>query len=348
MAEFYAHNTIRKYTLGLLDTFNDIQVERAMSNNSKSYVTVPITYGSRDKAFTLSNMELEQWYNNNYNILPRMALSLITLNKNLQKDTNKLHKINKTINGKNITFQYNAVSYTFSYELAVATRSMTELTMILEQILPAFNPTYNLLIREMDIMTEPTTVPVLLTSVDIDTPTNLGQDDDIRICGAIIMLDVKGNVYQPFTDSAMIENVRLYLNSWDPTVSIEDERRSIKYEFDVVDGIQDKTTVSRVDFENIDMVAKNTPVIEGISGLTSIMVDDIESYEVIFSDTDDEDYFVFVWNILPSSTGTANLIVNKNIVTVEAILAGTIELSCQIADRDNNISNLFIKNLIIS
>lgn len=348
MADFYSHNTIRKYTLGLLDTFNDIKVERTMSNDTKSYIKVPITYGSRDKAFTLNNIELEQWYDNNYNILPRMALSLITLNKDPRRDTNKLHKINQTINDKVITFQYNAVSYIFSYELAIATRSMTELTMILEQILPAFNPTYNLLIKEMDVVVEPTIVPVSLTSVDIDTPTNIGQDDDIRICGAIIMLDVRGNVYKPFTDASMIEHVRLYLNAWEPTINIEDERRSIKYEFDVVDGTQDRTTINRVDFENTDTVAKNAPVINGISGLTSILINDIENYEVIFSDIDDEDHFTFIWNILPSSTGTANLVGNSNIVSIEAVIAGTIDLSCQVVDRDNNISNLFVKNITIS
>lgn len=348
MANFFAHNTIRKYTLGLLDTFNDIQVERTLADTSKQYITVPITYGSRDKAFVFSEMDVENFQKNNYNVLPRMALSLLTLNKDQKRDTNKFNKINKTINGNIVTFQYNAVSYTFTYELAIATRSMTELAMILEQILPHFNPTYNLRVKELDLQEDDTTVPVSLMSVDLDAPNNIGQDDDIRICSGTIMLDVRGSIYQPFTDASVIENVRLYLNTWDANNTISEERRSIKYEFDVANNVFVPNSGSTVDFENNDTVAKNAPVVTIINGPISVPVLTQSAYTVVFTDVDDEDTFTYIWNIISDGVGSATIISNnQNPITINALVVGTVTLQVQVMDRDNNISNIVTKLITI-
>ncbi len=334
MAGYFHHNTIRKYTLGLLDTFNNLQVERTLTND-KGYVNVPITFGSKDKAFVMTETDVEQWKTGNYNVLPRMSLSLLTINKDQKRDLNKLHTINKTVNGKTLTFQYNAVSYVFTYELAIATRSMTELTMLLEQILPHFNPTYNLLIKEMDIQEEPTLVPVSLMSTDIDLPTNTSQDD-IRICSAMLILDVRGNVYQPFTDTDMIESVRMYMN-----MNTDEEQRSIKYEFDV----DDTNTLKVTDYDNMGTVNSNPPVLSEIQGLTNIL-QGTHNYTAIFTDVDDEKDFIYLWNILPSSVGTAT-VTNSNPTILNALTSGSLDLMCQVVDRSGNISNSLVINIII-
>jgi hypothetical protein len=372
MTNFYSHNTIRKYTIGLLDTFNDLKIERNMKDNTITYPVVPITYGSKDKAFVMSAMDIENWKTNNYNVLPRMALSLITMNKRQANDTNKLHKINKTINGKNISFQYNAVSYTFSYELAIATRSMTELSTILEQILPHFNPTYNLRIKELDIQDDYTSVPVSLMSVDIDTPNNIGQDEDIRICSAIVMLDVRGNIYQPFTDASVIQNVRLYLsqftNDQEPTESL----RSIKYEFDINPNTQmmDQSTLFKTDWNTNNTIAKNapdnwylisqdgtqilnqhnTPVLGPgtlfISGLDTININILSQYIINFVDVDDEQGFTYIWNIL---SGNATIIQNNiNPVSIITNTTGVILLQAQVMDNEGNLSNYTTKTITAS
>lgn len=370
MSNFYSHNTIRKYTIGLLDTFNDLKIERNMKDNTITYPVVPITYGSKDKAFVMSTIDIENWKTNNYNVLPRMALSLITMNKRQANDTNKLHKINKIINGKNVSFQYNAVSYTFSYELAIATRSMTELSTILEQILPHFNPTYNLRIKEIDIQDDYTSVPVSLMSVDIDTPNNIGQDEDIRICSAIVMLDVRGNIYQPFTEASIIESVRLYLAEYQDNQIPNESLRGIKYEFDINPTTQkmDSTTLVKSDWYTNNTVGRHAPdnwyfiaqdgtqmldqrniplLAPGalfISGNIQININTPSQYKLNFVDVDDETGFTYFWNVL---SGNANITQNNvNPVTISTTNTGVILLQAQVMDNEGNVSNYTTKNII--
>lgn len=372
MAQFFHHLIIRKYTLGLLDTFNNLQVQRTMSDGSLSYKTVPITFGTRDKAFTMTQMDIEQWKNNNYNVLPRMSLAWTSMNKEQKRDTNKLHTINKNVNGKVLTFQYNAVAFTFNFELSIATRGMNELTMLIEQIAPHFNPTYNLRILELDIQEEPSTVPVHLNNIELDINNNIGQDDDIRILGAVVHLEVRGNLYQPFTDSNMIENVRLYFNSWDPTMSIADTNRSIKYEFDVDANthIMKQGTLFKTDWVESGTIGKNPPSNwyliaqdgtvmfnqQGIPILSpgSLWIDGPENvdhntnqtYKVMFIDVDNETGFTYIWNVLG---GNASIIQNnKNPVSITFNGIGDVVLlQCQVMDAQGNISNYTTKSINI-
>ena len=335
--EFFSHQSIRKYTLALLDTFNDIQIERMGKNNTPFYVPVPISFGSKDKAFVLSTKELEQWQQGNYNILPRMSLSLLTMNKENKRDTNRLHTINKVVDGKTINFQYNAVSYIFTYELAIATRGMNELSMILEQILPYFNPSVRLTVKEIEMHENPTSIPVNLLSVDLDLPNNIGSEDDIRIVGATLMLELKGNLYQPFRGEGVIEMVRLYFNAWE-NETIQDTAKSIKYEFSVDSDthLMIPSTLEKTDFDQLDTVGKNPPVISNIEGSTSINVGEQTQYKVIFSDPDDEDFFRYIWNVL---SGEAMISGTKDVIALTATQAGSITIQVQIVDKWGNISN---------
>lgn len=371
MTPYYHHNIIRKYTLGLLDSFNNVQVERTLNDGSISYIQVPITFGSRDKAFTITEMDMKQWLTNNYNVLPRMALSTISMNKDLKRDTHKLHTINQTVDGTTLTFQYNAVAWNFSYELAIAARSMTELSMIIEQIVPHFNPTYNLRIYELDIQDTPTTVPVILSSLNFEIPNNMGQEEDIRIVGAVITLELKGNIYQPFMTTEAIDNVRLYLNNWVSTDPTSDSR-SVKYEFDVDPNTKklvpgsafttDMISVGAVGQEspgNWFMIAQDgtailnqdgIPVLSPntlfITGPTNIPMSSTASFTLNFIDTDSETGFIYLWNVL---SGNATIVQNNvNPVTIQSSAsAGVILLQAQVVDKDGIASAYTTKNIIV-
>jgi hypothetical protein len=367
--EFFSHKSIRKYTLALLDTFNDIYVERIERNDNKTYYKVPITFGSKDKAFVLNQKELDQWLQGNFNILPRMSLSLLTMTRDYKRDTNRLHEINKTKDGETFTFQYNAVAYTFTFELAVACRSMSELTMVLEQILPSFNPSVRLVVKEMELHEEPTSIPVNLISVDLDLPNNISSDDDIRIVGATLILELKGNIYQPFKDASLIEMVRLYFNPYIEDIDIKEERRSIKYEFSVdpETKMMEPESLFKTDFDQLDKVEKNPPsswylldqegvpvvdekgipvLAEGlffIEGSDSVSVNSTGTYTLNFIDVDDEDYFIYIWNVLSGNASIQSN--NKNPVTLVFGEASEVVLQAQIVDHRGNISDYTTKTI---
>jgi hypothetical protein len=367
--DFFHHQTIRKYTASLLDTFNDIYIQRTDKNNNLIYHNVPVTFGSKDKAFVFSELDLEQWKSGNYNILPRMSLSLLSMTADTARNTNRLHVINKTINGNNISFQYNAVAYKLKYQLDIATKSLTELSMVLEQILPYFNPSLNINVMELDILEEPTSIKISLDGVDLDLPEGLAVDAELRIVGARLSLSLYGNIYMPFKDSAVIKLVRLYLNSQQDTEILGTSDRKEKIEFDVVNGEYKDRSMYKLDFIEKDTVAKNAPnymysydsngnkirdnqnipvLIKGglyITGNSTVSKNTQSNYKLNFVDCDDEDHFTYIWNILQGKATIFQNNVNPVIINFGAV--GAVVLQGQVIDRNGNISNFATYNITV-
>lgn len=364
--EFFHHQTIRKYTASLLDTFNDIYIKRDDKNGNDVYVNVPITFGSKDRAFVFSELDTERWRDGNYNILPRMSLSLISIDADRTRNTNRLHTINKTIDGEIVTFQYNAVAYNFSFELDVATKSLTELSMVLEQILPYFNPTLNINVQELDILNEPTSIKVTINNTTLDLPDTFQMEDNLRIVGAKLSLTLSGNVYMPFKDADIIKQVRLYINAQQDELISSDRHSKLEFEVDQTTKMAKEGTIYKLDFEPPYMYAPsywyqvtptgeivrdsaNRPIlIENgihIDGETNVFVGETMPYELKFVDVDDET-FTYVWNVL---SGNASIYTN-NVNPARIIFngAGNVLLQGQVIDSKGGISPYVTKQIVVT
>lgn len=196
---FYHHHTVRKYTISLLDVFNDIEVPRYNDEGLLiKTINVPIVFAStRDRAVQL----IEQDYTATEGqqvLLPRMALSLTSLEKATSRDTNRYNKVNlNKVEDGSVSYQYNSVAYDFSFTLSIMTRTMTDLMVIVEQILPMFRPTMNMRFRELEFANEDTSVPVNLGAVSFDFPESMDEDDNIKILSATIDLSIRGALHLP-------------------------------------------------------------------------------------------------------------------------------------------------------
>lgn len=291
--DFYHHETISKITMALLDSLNDIKVRRVGSDGLDiSDYTVPITFGSREKSFVLSEQDSEAMRRGNVNILPRMALDYESMTPARTRQTNKYNRVNKVINGETISFQYNPVPMDFSFVINIATRTFSDMTMIMEQLVPFFNPSYSLFINEMDFQDEPTSIPVIMESSDISMPEDYG-DDEIRIIEGTVSITVKGNLYPPIKEESIVKKVKVYmgLNRNDT----EDYRVS-RYQFDVVD--KQNMNFERTGFE--ETMGQNRPVITGVSGNMTLPDGEDRMYTVHYSDID-SDNFTFVWSVVKGS-----------------------------------------------
>lgn len=205
---YYHFNSIRKYTVALLETFGDVEIPRYDEEGQLiKVINVPIVFSTRERAVQL----IEQDYatnNGTANILPRLALSLDSMNKATNRDTNKTKKINViTKDDKNYTFHYNSVSYDLSFTLHILARTMSDLTLILEQILPQFRPTLNIRLQELDFIEEDTTIPINFDGVSFDFPVDTDIDSDIRTLTADLSLTMRGNLYLPIKDAKIIKEV---------------------------------------------------------------------------------------------------------------------------------------------
>ena len=230
---YFHHSSIKNYTIALLDLFNDIHVPRYNSSGEKiDDIIVPIKFGSRDKAYMLSEHDMDNIHNGNVNVLPRMVLQFDSMSKAQDRDTNKLSKINKRKLGKNpadlmYEYHYNARAYDFTFTLFIATRTFTDATIIVEQIAPMFRPDISLKIQEMDIQDEPTTVPVTIDDFSFTLPQDMAEEE-IRIIEVDVSVTLKGNLYLPITDASVIKEMEINMET------IESRRTELteKYELD--------------------------------------------------------------------------------------------------------------------
>ena len=89
---FY-HNTIRKYTLALLDFFKNLEVQYKNENEEIITKNIPIHYKMKEKEFLLDKSQ-KQIFTGNTNIIPRGLLELTSLTPSTDRQTSKYNKIN--------------------------------------------------------------------------------------------------------------------------------------------------------------------------------------------------------------------------------------------------------------
>jgi len=338
-----AFNSIRKYTLALLETFNDLKVEYSVMEDGVQqfkYKKIPIKYSSREKINLFDEVEEKQLLSGNYNMLPRASLALSTTVKNAERQPNKFNKIATTDFGE---FIFNAVSYDFSFEMAIMCRGMNEASAVMEQIAVRFNPTYTVRINEIPNQIEPTSVPIQLLDLSLEPVEYDELSTNIVTVNVGMML--KGNFYTPVQELAKIHNVQMYLNMWHHSDKNEYNRAKL-YEFDVEDNIMqpDPETFDLVDTEG--QFGNVIPVISDIECEDTVVTDEELVMKCISTDKDNKlDELDFVWTV----SGSAMIIDQR---LEYATLLGTsteiVEVQCAVIDVHNNTSNIFTKQITIT
>jgi len=335
----FFHNTLRKYTLALLETFGNLKVEYTVNTNNNIetlYKKIPIKYSNREKINLLDEVDEQNLLSGNYNFLPRSKLTLTDLVRNIERQTIKFVKLGTNNFGE---FLFNAVSYDFNYEIVIMCRGMNEASMIAEQVTTKFNPTYNLLINEIPNQDVPTTVPIQLLAIEIEP-----QDYDelsTDIINIHVSISLKGNFYNPLDKQDKIKHLKMFLNLW-YTSEQNDFNRAVQFDYDVVQELP--TDLKIHDLTKDGEFGKIVPVIESLSSLDSITVHDKLKITCIFNDYDNKlDELTFSW----SCTGSTTIEDNGYYIYLTGDASEIVEVQCMITDIHNNTSNLMTKQITI-
>ena len=335
------HSTIRKYTLAMLETFNGIKVEYEVKNKNGTpeykYRNVPIKYSTREKLSLLSEVDEKNLISGNYNILPRTSLALSTITKNSERQSNKYNKIATTDFGD---FLFNAVSYDFAYDMAIMCRGMNEASMIIEQVASRFNPNYTILINEIPNQVTPTSVPLQILDIGIETTDYDALSSDIITVN--IGFNLKGNFYQPIDKMEKIKNVSMYMNFWYHSVA-NDYNRAKLYKYDVTDDIlQPKPKEFNLVDDAGEFVTK-APVVVDIECKGGSVNEKIPAICKWVDNDSKYSELSFIWNV----SGNAKVIGSGSEIQLIGKNTETVELRCAILDIYNNSSNVFIKKVTI-
>ena len=193
------HEIFRKTVVAFGTLFNNIELRR-----STEVMKVPLAYGPKQKFLARLDQTPDPTNKRVQITLPRISFEINGISYDSTRKvspTQKIRVAKDTDENRNV---FMPVPYNLSFELAIISKNQEDGLQILEQILPNFQPHYNLPIKLLPDMNETKDVPVVLSSVEYED-TYEGDFASRRAIIYTLQFTVKTYLYGPVTDKKVIK-----------------------------------------------------------------------------------------------------------------------------------------------
>ena len=199
MFQYFYNEIFRKVIIGFGNLFNEIQIKHVNdSGKVVSAIKVPLAYGPTQKF--LARLEQEPNLNKPIQItLPRMSFELVGLSYDSSRKVTTTQKfVAPNLNSGDVMATYMPVPYNMDFELSIMTKLNDDMLQIIEQILPYFQPSYNLSINMIDLIGEKRDVPITLNSIAMEDNYE-GDFTDRRALIYTLRFTAKTYIFGPST-----------------------------------------------------------------------------------------------------------------------------------------------------
>tara|TARA_B100001250_G_scaffold329295_1_gene293949 strand:+ start:207 stop:1004 length:798 start_codon:yes stop_codon:yes gene_type:complete len=164
LGTYYYHEIIRKSIVAFGTLFNQINIRHDdAAGNTYTEMKVPLAYGPSQKF--LARLEQQADLNKAVQItLPRMSFEM----NNVAYDSTRKVGVTQTFkasDGKNLKKVYMPVPYNIGFELNILTKLNDDALQIIEQILPYFQPSFNLTVDLVKEIGEKRDIPIVLDNI---------------------------------------------------------------------------------------------------------------------------------------------------------------------------------------
>ena len=167
MFEYFYNEILRKTVISFGSLFNGISIKHFDNSNQViDVIKVPLAYGPTQKF--LSRLEQSPDLNKPVQItLPRMSFEFtgLTYDASRKVTTTQTFTSGLADDGKVIKKTYMPVPYNMQFELSIMSKLNDDALQIIEQILPYFQPSYNLTVELIDPINEKRDIPVVLENI---------------------------------------------------------------------------------------------------------------------------------------------------------------------------------------
>lgn len=167
MFEYFYHEIIRKTVIAFGTLFNKIQIRKTDdSGNVVSVIEVPLAYGPTQKF--LARLEQSPDLNKPFQMnLPRMSFEISGINYDSRRKTTVTQTfLSHNVSDKSdIRKAYMPVPYDIDFELSIMTKQNDDMLQVIEQILPYFQPSYNLTVDLIESIGEKRDIPIILNNI---------------------------------------------------------------------------------------------------------------------------------------------------------------------------------------
>jgi len=165
LGTYYYHEIIRKTIISFGTLFNDIHIKHKDGSGAEyTDLEVPLAYGPSQKFLA----RLEQQANLNKPVqitLPRMSFEVTSIEYDSSRKTGVVQTFRAVGDDDKMKKVYMPVPYNIGFELSIFCKLNDDALQIVEQILPYFQPSFNLTIDLVDSIGEKKDIPVVLNSV---------------------------------------------------------------------------------------------------------------------------------------------------------------------------------------
>lgn len=203
--------TIRKSIVAFGNMFNNITIQRTDSAGNVIQVQrVPLSYSPKQKFLAKINQQPDIDKNNFNVILPRMGFELVSLDYDPNRKVSPIQQSRVVNSATNASTQYAPTPYNLSVLLYIYSRNQDDALQIIEQILPYFNPDYNLSLKAIPELNITNDLPILLNTIGFEDDYE-GDEATRRSIVWTLSFVMKLNFYGPVSQQGIIRKVNTNL-----------------------------------------------------------------------------------------------------------------------------------------
>ena len=223
MLQKFYHSSIRKAVIAFGNLFNNIMIDRKDENNNVvQTLKVPLSYAPSQKFLAIVEQQVVSGERSFQIILPRMAFEMTSINYDPSRRVSLVQQ-NRAVNTTSTTLnaQFAPSPYNIEISLYIYVKNQDDGLQIIEQILPYFNPDFNLSMNSIPELGIKNDLPIILNNISYDDQ----YEGDFTQRRAIIWtLDftLKLNFFGPINKQQIINNVNVgFFNNEEMTQKIE-------------------------------------------------------------------------------------------------------------------------------
>lgn len=226
LGTYFYHEIIRKTIISFGTVFNQIYIKHKDENDDTySEMRVPLAYGPMQKFLA----RLEQQADLNKPVamtLPRMSFEITSIQYDSSRKANITQSF-KASDGQNLKKVYLPVPYNIGFQLSIMTKLNDDMLQIIEQILPFFQPAFNITVDLVDSIGEKRDIPIVLDSIGMKDEYE-GDFSTRRVLIYTLQFTAKSYLFGPISSSTegLIRKVQVDLYS---NTDVQNTKREVRY-----------------------------------------------------------------------------------------------------------------------
>ena len=278
MFEYFYNEILRRTIISFGTLFNSISIKQSGGETDASIIRVPLAYGPTQKFLARLTQSPDLSKATSLS-LPRMSFEFTGLTYDPGRKVTTTQKIvvqnpdSDTPDEKKV---YMPVPYNMQFELAVMCKLNDDALQIVEQILPYFQPSYNLSVNLVGSINEKRDIPVILENITMQDDYE-GDFESRRVLLYTLRFTAKTYLFGPVTDASkdiITKSTVNYLTGTDTSNAQRNLTYSVvpraiqNYDGTVLTNLASDITKTQTTFE-----VEDGSTITASSGSTSVYID---------------------------------------------------------------------------